>query len=76
MRLDEIAHKESGNLPAAGEDAVDNHIQPNLARHLLSHVAVIAHTAVNQSHLALFPWGRFSGVQYSPVPAWRKSCGS
>ena len=51
MRLNEVADKKTGNLPAAGDDAVNHHVQPNFSRHLLSHVAQIPHTAVDERHL-------------------------
>ena len=73
MRLNEVADKKTGNLPAAGDDAVNHHIQPNLARHLLSHVAQIPHTAINERHLAHILLRRLPALDIALSPRGRKT---
>ena len=83
MRFDEIADKEARNSAAAAEDAVDDHVQPDAPRHVFRHVAMIPHTSFYEGLLARRPLrqggvvGRpVSAFDISPVPVWRKSCGS
>ncbi len=71
--FDEIADKETGNLPAVREDAVDHHVQPDATRHAFGHVAVVAHTAVDESRVASLTLRRFLAFDVALAPPGGKA---